>query len=92
VERLRKAANVDAEVIGGELVVMSTDDRAFVVLNEAGAALWDALDHLRTRPELLALLAEAFPDRPAAELAASLDAVLAALVGTGCVTAEPERA
>lgn len=85
---LVKAEAIDADRFDGELILMNLETRQVVVLNEAGDVLWSAIDSLPHRGALLELMSEAFPDRTADELGASLDSILEALLEGGFLREE----
>ena len=85
--RLRKGSAVDEDVIDGDLILMNLDTRRVTILNPAARVLWDFVEDLPTRGELLGLLLEAFPDRSADEVERELDALLGTLTAQGFLAA-----
>ncbi len=84
---LRKGTAVDEDVIDGDLILMNLDTRQVTILNAAARVLWEAVEDFPTRDDLMGLLREAFPERPAAELERELDAVLGTLTEQGFLVA-----
>jgi hypothetical protein len=85
--KLRKGSAVDEDVIDGDLILMNLDTRRVTILNPAARVLWDVVEDLPTRGELLELLLEAFPDRSAGEVERGLDALLGTLTAQGFLAA-----
>jgi hypothetical protein len=59
--RLVKAGNPDTDELNGELVLMKLHPRRIILLNPAGLALWQGLDGVDTRAEVVELVKEALP-------------------------------
>ena len=81
----------DQEELDDELVVMELESQSIVTLNPTGRLVWEILDEAASRDEILALIAEAFPDVDRDSLKTDIQAVLDTLVAARLVTAESGR-
>ena len=79
-------ANYVETEIDEETVLMRLSDGDFFSLDGTARAIWQAIDGIRTREEIVAVLAQDF-DAGADTLAADVDRFIADLAGAGLVRA-----
>ena len=84
----RKPSWIECEPVGDEAVLLNTKTLQTHLLNDLGAALWDAMDEFPTAEGLAALLAEARPEAPPAEHLQTVRAFLDQLTEPGYLTLE----
>ncbi|MGN7613360.1 PqqD family peptide modification chaperone, partial [Magnetococcales bacterium HHB-1] len=77
---LKKAQNIESEILDDELILMNISNRRVTALNATAQVLWQALDLFQTPEELLTLLEEALPDQSRETLEASIEEMLNSLV------------
>ena len=86
----RRTDSFDQEELDDELVIMELESQAIVTLNPTGRLVWEMLKGAATCDEILALIAEAFPDVDRGSLKTDIQAVLDTLVAARLVTTEPD--
>jgi Coenzyme PQQ synthesis protein D (PqqD) len=84
---LRKGAEIDEDVVDGDLILMHLQTRSVVILNAAARALWEVIEDFSGPSEMLELLREALPEQPTSEVERGLDELLTTLKGQGFVAA-----
>lgn len=85
--RIRKNPELNAELVGSELMVVSRTDLRVHLFNDAATLLWQALDHFDNAAALEDLLAEAWPHKPRPEIQLTVRDFLARLIECGLVVA-----
>jgi hypothetical protein len=85
IRRVRKKDDIVVELVGNDLIVLSRSNRKVHLLNESGALLWEALEQFPDSAALQGLLAEAWPAKPADEVAEIVRSFLDQLVGLGLI-------
>ena len=85
--RLRKAPDLDEDIVDGDLILMHLQTRSVVILNSAARALWEMIEDFSGRGDMLELLCEALPEQPPSEVERGLDELLTTLKGQGFVVA-----
>jgi hypothetical protein len=88
----KKADDVELDFFDGDLILMSLSTRRIVILNRGGHVLWEALDHLPRRAELIETVAEAFPDAGVDAARESVESILTALLAARLITESAEPA
>lgn len=81
--RVRKVPDIVAELVGGELILLSRSSRKVHLLNETGALLWEVLDGIDDSEGLKTLLAEAWPDKSPSEIEQGVETFLEDLLQLG---------
>ena len=85
VRRVRKKDDIVTELVGNDLIVLSRSNRKVHLLNDSGALLWEALEQFPDSAALQGLLADAWPDKSADEVAEIVRSFLDQLAGLGLI-------
>jgi hypothetical protein len=84
--RYHRRARFDQETLAGDLILMNPETHAVVVLNPAGALVWEAIAGGATAEDIVGLFGEASPgvalDRVRADVTETLERLLAAGLAT----------
>lgn len=86
--RVSKTGEVDVERIGEEVVLMHLTNLELLLLNEAGAILWDALEEIQDPTEWVDMLVEARPEFSRETHEANVSLFIQELVGAGFLVVE----
>lgn len=78
-QRLRRRPDIAVTTLDDGTFLVDPRTQSIFHLDGLGGGVWSALAEPATRDELVALLAEAFPDTQGAVIARDLDALLAEL-------------
>jgi hypothetical protein len=77
--RLRRRPDIAVTALDDSTFLVDPRTQAIFHLDTLGGGVWSALAEPASRDELVALLADAFPDTPRETIARDLDALLAEL-------------
>lgn len=75
--RLRRRSDIAITALDGATFLVDARSDAIFHLDALGGGVWAALVEPMTRDDLVALLAEAFPDTPSETITHDVDALLA---------------
>jgi len=89
--RLVKAGGLDTDELNGELVLAKLHPQNIVMLNAAGLAMWQGLDAVHTRSELIDVVREALPAMDGAEIERSVGKLIDDLVAGGFLVETAEE-
>ena len=84
--QLRRRAGIVQQEVDAQTFLAVEESGRILSLNSTASALWRALEEPATDAELKALMALAFPEAPAATIAADVDATLRKLTEEGLIT------
>lgn len=80
--------SVAAEVVDGEAIILNLETGAYYSLDQAGARIWQLLEHGLDTPAIAARVAEEY-DAPAEAVASDVDALVADLLAEQLVIVDP---
>jgi coenzyme PQQ biosynthesis protein PqqD len=80
----RRAADYQAEIMDGELVIFNPVSERVLHSNDSGALIWQLCDGQRSVADIIRLLAEAYPDS-AGQIQADVRATLQTFAENGVV-------
>jgi len=78
--RYRRNEGVSVTTVDDGSFIVEPESQDIFYLDALAGGVWNALEEPMDVAELKALLVEAFPDAPAAQVAADLDALLSEMV------------
>jgi hypothetical protein len=88
---MRQAPGVLTEMAGERAILLDADSKELITLNPVGSVIWGLLHSDRTLDELLALVAETFPDAALTDLAQDVPAFIEELDEAGLLTSDAAR-